>query len=278
MIEGLYPHIVDTMNPYNEHDWIPTCTVSSGVILSHRPSLTHPQSAPINQINYCVDNSFLTPQMSSADVSSYPATPATSRPRSSAGYYAQDGQSIHRPRSQSAGMYQTPQMDEYGYAGTAMTMKPEGIEDLHFTSSPSTMMRSPMPTNRAPAPFYHNMPVPDLSLNTSRLTPIPIAPNPAGLQRINSLKRTREESPAVDMTMTPKRRRRSSLNAPNFELTEEETLLLRLKDEMNLPWKDIALRFQLELGKSHQVPALQMRYKRLRERLRVWTDNDVRFC
>jgi hypothetical protein len=120
------------------------------------------------------------------------------------------------------------------------------------------------------------MPAPDLGVNTARLTPIPIAPNPAGLQRINSsLKRGREEESPIDTT--PKRRRRSSLNAPNFELTEEERLLLRLKDEINLPWKDIALRFQLELGKSHQVPALQMRYKRLRERLRVWTENDVSY-
>jgi hypothetical protein len=43
-----------------------------------------------------------------------------------------------------------------------------------------------------------------------------------------------------------------------------------------MPWKDIAARFQTDLGKSYQIPALQMRLKRLRERMRVWTDTDVR--
>ena len=41
-----------------------------------------------------------------------------------------------------------------------------------------------------------------------------------------------------------------------------------------MPWKDIAARFQTDLQKSYQIPALQMRYKRLRERMRVWTDTD----
>lgn len=228
----------------------------------------------MNQISYCVDGSYLTPQMSCADPASYPATPATSRPRSSAGFYAQDVESLNRPRSQSAGLYNAPHMDEFTFTSNAMGIKHDLVEDLHYTQSPTSVMRSPLPSNRSQAPYYPNMAGPELSINTSRLNPIPIAPNPAGLQRINTLKRGRDEESPTDAM--PKRRRRSSLNTPNFELTEEERLLLRLKDEINLPWKDIALRFQLELGKSHQVPALQMRYKRLRERLRVWTDNDVR--
>ena len=53
------------------------------------------------------------------------------------------------------------------------------------------------------------------------------------------------------------------------ELDEEGLLLLKLKDEENLPWRDIAIRFQTDLGKSYEIPALQMRYKRLRERTRT---------
>ena len=60
------------------------------------------------------------------------------------------------------------------------------------------------------------------------------------------------------------------------ELGEEDRLLIQLKDEESMPWKDIAARFQSDLGKSYQIPALQMRLKRLRERMRVWTDTDVR--
>lgn len=43
-----------------------------------------------------------------------------------------------------------------------------------------------------------------------------------------------------------------------------------------MTWKDIAARFQSELGKQYQIPALQMRLKRLRERMRTWTEVDVR--
>jgi hypothetical protein len=71
------------------------------------------------------------------------------------------------------------------------------------------------------------------------------------------------------------KRKRSAPPSPNLEMTEEDTFLLRLKDQEQLTWKEIALRFHNEMGKTYQIPALQMRLKRLRERLRVWTDNDV---
>ncbi|KAF2093706.1 hypothetical protein NA57DRAFT_20664, partial [Rhizodiscina lignyota] len=74
-----------------------------------------------------------------------------------------------------------------------------------------------------------------------------------------------------------KRRRRSPppINTSSPELSDEDRLLLRLKDEEHVSWKDIAARFQTDLGKVYQVPALQMRLKRLRERLRVWTEADI---
>lgn len=73
-----------------------------------------------------------------------------------------------------------------------------------------------------------------------------------------------------------RKRKRAVSNPGPVELNEEETLLLKLKEEESLPWKDIAVRFQTELGKTYQVPALQMRFKRLRERMRNWTETDVR--
>lgn len=62
---------------------------------------------------------------------------------------------------------------------------------------------------------------------------------------------------------------------PSSELNEEEQLLLQLKDEDNLLWKDIAQKFQLKFGRPFNVPALQMRFKRLRDKIRVWTEVDV---
>lgn len=102
----------------------------------------------------------------------------------------------------------------------------------------------------------------------------PIAPQPVDIPRSKGLKRSKEE---IDQLETSKRRRRSeSTTSMPFELTEEDALLLKLKEEESMPWKDIAARFQDDLGKQYQIPALQMRLKRLRERMRVWTETDVR--
>ncbi|KAK3080961.1 hypothetical protein LTS18_011508 [Coniosporium uncinatum] len=99
----------------------------------------------------------------------------------------------------------------------------------------------------------------------------PIAPNPSGTTPLRATKRTFDD----EDFMNPKRRRESSPSPSSPELSEDDRLLLRLKDEETLPWKDISNRFQTDLGKTMQVPALQMRLKRLRERMRIWTDADV---
>ncbi|PSN64931.1 hypothetical protein BS50DRAFT_496529 [Corynespora cassiicola Philippines] len=101
----------------------------------------------------------------------------------------------------------------------------------------------------------------------------PIAPHPIGPQRTSAPKRSREEEEPAEQS---KRRKRSDSNTATMELGEEDRLLIQLKDEESMPWKDIAARFQSDLGKTYQIPALQMRLKRLRERMRVWTESDVR--
>jgi hypothetical protein len=72
----------------------------------------------------------------------------------------------------------------------------------------------------------------------------------------------------------PKKRKRSEPPSPSLDLTEEDAFLLKLKDE-KISWRDIAVRFQTDMGKSFQIPALQMRLKRLRERMKRWTEMDV---
>jgi hypothetical protein len=104
----------------------------------------------------------------------------------------------------------------------------------------------------------------------------PIAPLPLETPRSHGTKRLREveEEETVE---EPKRRKRSDSNvSTQFELSEEDRLLLQLKEEESMPWKDIAARFQTDLNKNYQIPALQMRLKRLRERMRVWTETDIR--
>lgn len=66
-----------------------------------------------------------------------------------------------------------------------------------------------------------------------------------------------------------------SNSASSIQLQDEERLLIHLKEEKSLTWKEIAQRFQSDLGISYQIPALQMRYKRLKEKIRVWSKSDL---
>lgn len=102
----------------------------------------------------------------------------------------------------------------------------------------------------------------------------PIAPQPIDTPRSMAAKRARDDEESAEVL---KRRRRSeSATSTQLELTEEDKLLLKLKEEESMPWKEIAARFQKDLGKQYQIPALQMRLKRLRERMRVWSEADIR--
>ncbi|KAH6639321.1 hypothetical protein C7974DRAFT_388249 [Boeremia exigua] len=113
-----------------------------------------------------------------------------------------------------------------------------------------------------------------LSASQARRGFTAIAPQPTDATTLMGAKRSREDDNQAEMS---KRRRRSeSAMSTQLELTEEDRLLLKLKEEEAMPWKDIAARFQGDLGKQYQIPALQMRLKRLRERMRVWGEADVR--
>jgi hypothetical protein len=59
------------------------------------------------------------------------------------------------------------------------------------------------------------------------------------------------------------------------DINAEERLLLQLSGRDKLPWKEVAAKFNKATGQSKKVAALQMRKKRLMERLRVWTDAEV---
>lgn len=96
----------------------------------------------------------------------------------------------------------------------------------------------------------------------------PLAPNPSGLPTKRSLDEDEESCDG-------KRRKRNSSTVSSADLSDDDKLLVQLKEEEGLPWKDIAARFGSHHGKTFQVAALQMRYKRLREKYRVWQNEDV---
>jgi hypothetical protein len=119
----------------------------------------------------------------------------------------------------------------------------------------------------------------------------PIAPNPAG---ISASKRQREDEEAAATaaaasfgadsrpTSGNKRRRTTSsattaaaAAATPEALSEDDRFLIHLKETEALPWKDIAARFKDDKNKVWNVAALQMKYKRLRQRFRVWEEQDL---
>ncbi|KAI5842376.1 hypothetical protein BZA05DRAFT_344365 [Tricharina praecox] len=72
-------------------------------------------------------------------------------------------------------------------------------------------------------------------------------------------------------------KRRKSTSKEAWTMTEDDNLLLKLKDEEGLPWKAIAQRFRDLSRGEFRVPTLQMRYKRLKEKMRVWEVEDIQY-
>jgi hypothetical protein len=175
-------------------------------------------------------------------------------------------------------------------------LHPHQSPSLHSTGDLSNDSRS----SRQPTPGQQG------GYRSHNQTPILIAPNPgslrkdSGVYRQNSLQSDHSNGSAShaqglphmssyshhqqDSHMLPSsgsKKRKSPDSGLDHEysndksMTSEEQLLLRLTDQLQLPWKDVMARFNEETGRSMKVPALQMRKKRLLERLRVWNDTEV---
>jgi hypothetical protein len=94
------------------------------------------------------------------------------------------------------------------------------------------------------------------------------------MQQLNSARHRRNDE-ELDWPSAKRHKSIPTSPSPQIELSDEDRLLLKLKDEDGLSWRDIQARFLEELGQEHNQPALQMRINRLRRRLQVWTDVDV---
>ena len=157
-------------------------------------------------------------------------------------------------------------------------------------------------SSRQPTPAHSTT-----SFRSQNQAPILIAPNPSVLRGANrpggeghyrhdsitSLTSTRSSQttshrdfgseeplgalPARRKRKTPPRSDSEGEIVISGEISREDQILIQLSDKESLQWKEVAQRFNELTGKNMKVPALQMRKKRLRERLRVWTDIEVRF-
>lgn len=161
---------------------------------------------------------------------------------------------------------------------------PAGL-GIHY-STPATQ-QAPMAATMSP-PDFHAYPSSGLSETPSpaqlhepqpRRSYQPIAPYPA----ISAgTKRSREDDDStyrmnggISSYSSPNKRKRT-LSTATQSLSDDDRYLVHLKQEESLPWKDIAERFGEGSGKVYTAANLQMHYKRLRVKHRVWDDDDVR--
>ncbi|KAF2862607.1 RNB-domain-containing protein [Piedraia hortae CBS 480.64] len=144
---------------------------------------------------------------------------------------------------------------------TEAPKRPHNTSEHHSFLSKPTQSYLPIqphsqicvPTLSAPTPTNRNtLPSPTPCLKKRSISPPPRPLNP--------------KKP------TPPHR---STHPSGGSLSEDDKLLLSLKAS-GLPWKEIAEKFALARGHTVQIAALQMRYKRLRERGRIWTEKDLR--
>ncbi|PMD20900.1 hypothetical protein NA56DRAFT_572842 [Hyaloscypha hepaticicola] len=146
---------------------------------------------------------------------------------------------------------------------------------------------------------HHSRQQTPASFRSNFQAPILIAPNPQSLrpatnygpQRQNSLhsprsthsppqfQGPRQGNSSDNLGSMPLRGKKRKDPPSNYEeiicsgdISPEEQLLLELSCRDKLPWKEVAAKFNQETRQTKRVAALQMRKKRLLERLRVWTD------
>lgn len=173
--------------------------------------------------------------------------------------------SMERPRSSPSTFGPTPDTVSWPLFNPLGIQYGTPVPQSHSSGSiytPSTFPNYPT----TPGHFGMSSP-PEIKHPQPRRSYPKIAPNPAG---IAAQKRRRDED---GESARSKRRRTTSV--VSADLSEDDQYLVQLKEEENLPWKDIANRFGTDRGRSVQVAALQMRYKRLREKFRLWEDQDV---
>jgi hypothetical protein len=170
----------------------------------------------------------------------------------------------------------------------SMSASPEPSSIASFGSSypPATTMTSPA---QIFSPYSSHSSTPQASISPVvplvQFQPGEASIQPMAAQNAKPVKRSQNHAEIPAFGASTKRRRsydivkRAEMLAEDVttpELSDEEKLLFKLKRDGNMPWKDISKKFEETFGRPYQVPALQMRYKRLKERLRPWKEEDVR--
>jgi len=123
---------------------------------------------------------------------------------------------------------------------------------IHYGGAPSPLHSIPFP--RDPGP--HSMP--PMPTTTYQLSSMCLPPRQTTT--------TPTAKTAAKRPYQGSKRRKRTINKGAGIMTEEDNLLLELKVQQKLPWKAIAQSFRELNGGQFRVPALQMRYTRLKKR------------
>ena len=167
---------------------------------------------------------------------------------------------------------------------TASNRIPEPTRPIHLPfRTPGTPWHDPASSHTSIGFDEHKLNTPPSSGHARRKAPSvtvsrrsypPIAP--AAQESCKPRSRKRAHSDKTQLDGSPKSKRPKVVRASSSQnaISEEENLLLRLR-ATDKPWKDISSEFSKAIGREKSVDALQMRYKRLCNRLRIWTDDDI---
>jgi len=205
---------------------------------------------------------------------------------------------------------------DQSYPGSPCVPSPPYFGSYGVSATPSLVQSESSPTMQQ-SPNMHNSSSANAMNSDSRITrlptptqthlrrpgePIHIAPNPSSMEpsihhdpfRQTALAPLHTlgiqgpvasykpySNPVASFPAKNHRKRKQSCQAGDIllsgDMTFEEQVLMQLTEVDRLPWKEVSVKFRERTGKDMRVPALQMRKKRLVERLRVWTPTDVHY-
>ena len=147
-----------------------------------------------------------------------------------------------------------------------------------FAQSPNQFAQSPNHFNQSPNQYPPSLKRESPPLQSQQKRRKPSDPATPMLNQNQRLPST-DSTPGSSGQGNPNQPRYAPLgNRPvHAVVSEEEEFLLYLRDvrDPKPDWKKTMIEFNEKMGKNYRIPALQMRYSRLKERLRIWTEKDV---
>jgi hypothetical protein len=236
---------------------------------------------------YCGDDEFASPridppmklkdpsgvlQISTAD-SSFPASPYLCHTP----YFGSYGVSATTPISartatSSPGSHASPNLySAGGLSSTDSHHSRQQTPSSYRGSYQAPILIAPNPGTLRPATNYNHGGHRQNSLQSSRSTQSP--PHLQGPREGSFTSNLSSVSPRGKKRKEPPSDYEEILRSN--DINQEEKLLLELSGRDRLPWKEVTKRFNEKTGQSKRIATLQMRKKRLLDRLRVCIDAEV---